>query len=291
MVSKSVLPHPSLRYSQNLQWSASQGIRTATVETGFNWIWRDLQLSGRSQTAAQGAKPASQVDLKLNYHFQDTSVSWSYFRTAGPRPEPAAGPPAPGAEQGAPANPDRLRGDQLRAQGQYVEAIEVYQQALTRGAEEGKAYLGMGQCYWHLGDFQSAIDQYEEVLLHDPNESEAYLGLGASYRALGDHEKAISYLQELLKRAPGSVWGRVELGLAQRSLGEPEAALQTLREAIRTAPRMWQPRYYLAETCFQSGDPEACQGVLREALELPLDKEAVNQILTLLARAGGLPAQ
>jgi hypothetical protein len=113
------------------------------------------------------------------------------------------------------------------------------------------------------------------------------VGLGATYRALGDYEKAMSYLQELLKKLPGSVWGRVELGLTQVSLGETEAALQTFREAIQTAPQMWQPRYYLAEACFQKGDLEACQQVLREALELPLDKEAVNRILTLLDRAKG----
>jgi tetratricopeptide (TPR) repeat protein len=182
-------------------------------------------------------------------------------------------------------DPDRQRGDQLLASGRYEEALEAYEKALARGANEAEAYQGKGKCYWYLHDYQNAIHHYEEVLLRDPDDPEAYIGLGGSYRALGEHEKAIGYFQELLKRAPDSVWGRVELGLVQGALNETEAAVQTFQEAARTAPGMWQPRYYLAEAYFQTGDFEKCQQTLREALKLPLDGPARNQLQELLTRA------
>jgi len=194
----------------------------------------------------------------------------------------------PGYVLGELSDPDRQQGDQLRASGQYKEAIAAYEQALGRGANEVEAHLGIAQCYWNLGDYQSAVDHYEEVLQRDPDHPEAYIGLGSSYRALGEYEQAIANFQELLKRRPDSVWGRVEMGLAQAALAQTEAAVRTLQEAIKTAPEMWQPRYYLAQTHFQAGDFADCQKVLHEALQLPLDEAARKQVQELLEQAEAL---
>jgi len=100
-VRKSVAPHPSLEYSQNLQWTASPGIRTGAVEAAFRLSPGNLRLDGCCRSATQGEKPSSQIHLSLNYHIVNkTSVSWTYQHMEGtPPPEGPRGPEEAGQKQ------------------------------------------------------------------------------------------------------------------------------------------------------------------------------------------------
>ncbi|MCK5465102.1 MAG: tetratricopeptide repeat protein, partial [Bacteroidales bacterium] len=100
----------------------------------------------------------------------------------------------------------------FRLDGNYVRALEYYQQALgtlqknedKRGYQERSLYLNMGSLYKSLGDYRSA----EKVLLnlldlegkvHPTNMATNYYYLGDIQRLLGNYDQSDNYFRRAFK--------------------------------------------------------------------------------------------
>ena len=70
--------------------------------------------------------------------------------------------------------------------GQYVLAIENWDQAIRINPGHGKAYNNRGLAYNNLGQYERAIQDYDEAIRLNPQHSEAYYNKGVAYQALGN---------------------------------------------------------------------------------------------------------
>jgi tetratricopeptide (TPR) repeat protein len=68
-------------------------------------------------------------------------------------------------------------GDQLFAAGQYDEALDQYEKAISVDAENAEAYARIGEVYVRGGNCEQAIPEFQQALALDPNLETAQAGL------------------------------------------------------------------------------------------------------------------
>jgi tetratricopeptide (TPR) repeat protein len=91
-----------------------------------------------------------------------------------------------------------LRGEALRMQERYAEAVEPLEAAVKLEPENLHVLLGLGWCYKRVGRLDLAIEALEAALQADPTEAIVYYNL-ACYWSLARHKKhAIKYLSQAL---------------------------------------------------------------------------------------------
>jgi tetratricopeptide (TPR) repeat protein len=126
-------------------------------------------------------------------------------------------------------------GDAYRSQGEVMQAIAEYEEALELG---GKGWPGLhvalGRSYQAAGLLDGAVEEYEKAIELRPEEAwyhtllgEAYLGQGRAEEAMIAHMKALAL--------GGERWPSIHQALGQvyEALGRPEEAIAEYKEAIR----------------------------------------------------------
>ena len=134
--------------------------------------------------------------------------------------------------------------------GQYLLAIDYYQQSLAINREigarkeEATSLIGLGNAYRSLGQYQLAIDYYQQSLaiqreIGDRTGEAASIGnLGYAYHSLGQYQLAIDYHQQSLAifREIGDRNGEAasigNLGYAYHSLGQYQLAIDYYQQSL-----------------------------------------------------------
>ncbi len=158
----------------------------------------------------------------------------------GPAPTPDATSPAPSPTSAppTPAPPDAAVGHELQRNGEYDEAIAVYQEVIARSPEPARplAQLSLARTYLLNGQHLEARDELENVLAQAGSDSDrrvAQFLLGEAQEALGDLEGALehygSFAEEGSAAAPYADLARARL-LA--SLGRSQEAAEAADSAL-----------------------------------------------------------
>ena len=82
--------------------------------------------------------------------------------------------------------------------GEYLAAIESYNQALQLNANDTSAYVGRGRARFALGDKQGAIEDFTQALRIDPSDASVYRLRGGVYMTLRKEKKAREDFQRAL---------------------------------------------------------------------------------------------
>lgn len=113
----------------------------------------------------------------------------------GPLPMRRAEPPAPTAS----AVELEGRGDQLRAEKSYLDAMDYYEAALAKSGGTGSLLNKMGICDLMLQRYKEARKNFGRAIKADHNHSDAYNNLGVVFyqqrdfgKAIKNYEKAVS---------------------------------------------------------------------------------------------------
>lgn len=93
--------------------------------------------------------------------------------------------------------PLKDRADELLLQNQYVPALDLYHQIISKEPDFANCYYNMAICHNMMCNFQEAFDSLVKFVELKPNDSEAYFNMGIMQVYLGDDEKA----RTLLKKA------------------------------------------------------------------------------------------
>jgi tetratricopeptide (TPR) repeat protein len=128
--------------------------------------------------------------LVLPSHAQNTEQL-----EVGPPPFHRADPPAPGA------SPEELekRGDELRENKNYLDAIDFYQAAL-KGAPANAALLNkIGICQLQLHRLNESRKTLERAVRIDHKQSDAYNNLGVVYYSLGVNTRQTGNFTKAIK--------------------------------------------------------------------------------------------
>ena len=127
-------------------------------------------------------------------------------------------------------------GSKFFADGQYAEALESYEDALTVAPKHYAARVGRAETLILLGREQDAIDAYDELIDEQPDEARLYANRGIAYDRTARHEAALANYQKALSLGADAVEGpgwltRFLRNQAERPPGVAERA-RYLREQL-----------------------------------------------------------
>ncbi len=198
-------------------------------------------------------------------------------RLPGRRAEPPS-PTASAAEL-------EQRGDQLRADKAYLDALDYYTASLKKKRSAG-GYNKAGICELMLLHYGPAQNDFGRAIKLDRNFAEAYNNRGAVFYVQEKYGKAVKEYRKALKLREDSASFHANLGMAYlESKKYPEMSVEFVR-ALQLDPGIFEHRsqtgisaqisspedqarynYFLAKVYAQTGDSDDALRCLRKALE------------------------
>ena len=94
-----------------------------------------------------------------------------------------------------------------RINGEYDEAIELYQEILDEDPEHAEALWGLGLSEMNSGDFDEALEKISRAAELDPDNQLYLLDAGKHYTMLGMYEEARPYFEKVIELDPASKHG------------------------------------------------------------------------------------
>ena len=141
------------------------------------------------------------------------------------------------APRSAPAH--FAKGQVLRAQRRYAEAIPEYETVLALDRNRVYAFFALGQCKFQTGSIDEATPLIERAILLSPRDP----SLGVWYQMIGlvhlyqSHaEEAVMWLEKARNHTPAHSMIRGDLAAAYGFAGDTERAAVELAEARRLSP-------------------------------------------------------
>jgi Tfp pilus assembly protein PilF len=128
------------------------------------------------------------------------------------------------------------RGLQLSGRGQYLAAIEQFEQALAGDPADTRVLFALGNTARALGMAEPAEQFFRQVLALEPQRLEALVNLANLLRAGGQFDAAIALLDPALARMPDSAELNLTLGSAWREKGDIAQAIVFTRAALAARP-------------------------------------------------------
>lgn len=128
------------------------------------------------------------------------------------------------------------RGHQLKAQGQWSEAIALYQESLNFNPDAVEAYCQLGDLYWRQGDLTEAIAHCQRALKLDPQSAEAYKTLGNILQSQEKWAAAERAYQQAVQILPEFTAAHANLGSLYYRQGESQRAVASYQAALALEP-------------------------------------------------------
>jgi len=200
----------------------------------------------------------------------------------GPPPLHRAEPPAPGA------TPEELerRGDDLRTDKNYLDAIDYYQAALKGAPGNASVFNKIGICQLQMHRDKEAKKSFERAIKADHNHADAYNNLGAAYYDMHNNNAAIKHYEKAISLKNDAASYYSNLGTAYFGKKQFEKAIQNYAKAVQLDPDIFdqsshagvQARiastedrahydYVLAKLYARTGVPERSLHYLKKAIE------------------------
>jgi len=200
----------------------------------------------------------------------------------GPPPLHRADPPAPGA------SPEELeqRGDELRTEKNFLDAIDYYQAALKGAPGNASLFNKIGICQLMMQRYKNAKRSFEHTIRADRKHADAYNNLGVVYYQARNYNAAIKHYQKAisLKDDAGSYFSN--LGAAYFGKKQFEKAIESYSKAMQLDPDIFERTsragvlaqlpspedrahydYVLAKLYARTGVPERSLHYLKKAME------------------------
>jgi len=160
----------------------------------------------------------------------------------GPPPLHRAEPPAPGAT----AAELEERGDRLRTDKNYLDAVDYYRAAMKKGATTSPLMNKIGICEMMLQRFRESKKALERAIAIDHNHADAYNNLGVVYyqfgvfkKGDGNFSKAIKMYNKAIALSPDSASYYNNRGAAYFSKKQYEAATDDYATALKLDPEIF----------------------------------------------------
>ncbi|MFF5371810.1 tetratricopeptide repeat protein [Streptomyces sp. NPDC013187] len=129
-----------------------------------------------------------------------------------------------------------VRGDELRGEGAYAQALTEYDQAVALDPELALAYRHRSGIRGDLGDHDGAIADLDRAVALDPHNAWYVALRGEHHRIAGRDAEAIRDLTEAVRLDPASAFAWASRGATHERAGERDAALADLGRALDLDP-------------------------------------------------------
>ena len=216
------------------------------------------------------------------------------------------------------------RGNILKSQGNFSEAIAYFKNALVYQPDLLEAATNLAVTLHQIGDLTEAATYYLRSIQIDPNSAQAHnnLGilrqaqgniveavscfqkaialnplyvkalnnLGALLQQQGELPSAIAYFQQALSATSNYVPALINLGVAMEAKCQPEEAKRFYQQCIELEPDNPKGYYYLGTLCLKIHELEQAISNLETALVLHPDSvEDLNNLGSALEGLGDIP--
>jgi len=200
----------------------------------------------------------------------------------GPPPLHRADPPAPGA------TPEQLetRGDELRTQKNFLDAVDFYQAALKAAPGNASVFNKIGICQLMTQRYREARKSFEHAIRADRKHADAYNNLGVVYYAQRNYSGAIKHYEKAIALKDDAASYYNNLGAAYFGKKQFEKAIQNYSRAVELDPDVFERSshagvqaqipspgdrahydYVLAKLYARTGVPERSLHYLKKAME------------------------
>jgi tetratricopeptide (TPR) repeat protein len=188
----------------------------------------------------------------------------------GPPPLHRAEPPAPGA------TPEALeqRGDDLRMEKNFLDAIDYYHAALRNAPGSASLFNKIGICQLMMQRYKDARKSFERSIKTDHGHADAYNNLGVTYYATHNYNMAIKHYEKAIALNDDAASYYSNLGTAYFGKKQFEKAIGCYAKAVQLDPDIF--------------DHSSHAGV-QAKLPSPADRAHYDYVLAKLFARTGVP--
>jgi len=200
----------------------------------------------------------------------------------GPPPMHRAEPPAPGA------SPEQLerRGDELREDKNFLDAVDYYQAALKGAPGSASVFNKIGICQLMMQRYKEAKRSFERAIKADRKHADAYNNLGVIYYQAHSYNGAIKQYQKAISLRDDAASYYSNMGAAYFGKKQFDKAIQNYSKAMQLDPEIFERTshagvlaqlpspedrahydYVLAKLYASTGEPDRSLHYLKKAME------------------------
>jgi tetratricopeptide (TPR) repeat protein len=150
----------------------------------------------------------------------------------GPPPQHRVEPPAPGAT----ATELEQRGDELKGEKNFLDAIDYYQASLKRASGNASVLNKIGICQLMMQRYKEAKKSFERAIKADRNHADAYNNLGVTYYTSRNYNGAIRQYAKAISLKPDAPSFYSNLGTAYFNKKEFDKAIESYGKAVELDP-------------------------------------------------------
>jgi tetratricopeptide (TPR) repeat protein len=162
-------------------------------------------------------------------------------------------------------------------QGNFSNAIEEANKALTIQKDNIEANIIMAQSYFILGKNKDSIIHAETVLLVDNNNTEALKILAYNYSKLGQYDKSIQYLNKVINIINNDIVVLNYLSIEYAKANKINDALLIANKAIDYDPENDRANYNLARIHSIMGNHKEAIKWLKKSITLNTEFKIMSQ--------------
>lgn len=166
--------------------------------------------------------------------------------------------------------------------GQLSTAADLIRQALQL-AQQPQFYANLGEVYRADGQFIPALQQFDQALHLQPDLVSAHNNRAMCLSALGRVDEAMAAYQRALEINPGHANAWHNLGCLELERRQPQAALAHFREAVRLAPQSGNSWFAMGNCLVALADAAGAQECFRRAIAVQPALNPMQQIAQGLA--------
>jgi len=189
------------------------------------------------------------------------------------------------------ARNDNTAGVQLYQQGNYLGAVNHFQQALAKQPGNADCFYNLGATYHQQSklfgrpaDLQTAEQYYHLCLARNPNHEACQRGLAVLLVEENRRDEAMAQLQQWAQRQPANPNPQIEMARLCQEHGDLREAENHLIDSLAIAPN--NPRAMVALGQIRESQGDASQALADYSLALAVDPQQP----TVAARAASLSA-
>ena len=175
----------------------------------------------------------------------------------------------------------------LQADGNYANAVNIYQQVAATNPSNIDALLGMGDCYLAIGSLDNAALSYARAIEINPNSSRGLRGLGSARMMKGEPQFAVAHLEKAVQLDGNDTKALNTLGVTKDMLGKHSEAQAAYRRVLQINPGNYSAKNNLALSLALTGNHGESIKLLEEIASSTKSTPITKQNLALVYAAAG----
>lgn len=175
----------------------------------------------------------------------------------------------------------------LERDGNYANAVGIFQQIAAAEPQNIDALLGIGDCYLALGSLDHAALGYARALEINPNSSRALRGLGSARMMKGEPQFAIAHLEKAVQIDGSDTKSLNTLGVSKDMLGKHTEAQAVYRRVLQIDRDNYSAKNNLALSLALTGNHPESIKLLEEIASSTKSTPITKQNLALVYAAAG----